>query len=62
MLTGIVRVCPDCRADRIFVTTDDCDAEGCDYCCASCGAAVLIDPICSATTTDVWTDTAVRVA
>ncbi len=46
MLTGIVRVCADCRAERIFVAIDDCDADGCDYCCTSCGAAVLIDPVC----------------
>ncbi len=46
MLTGIVRECPDCRDERILVLVDDCDADGCDYCCTTCGAAVLIDPIC----------------
>jgi hypothetical protein len=46
MLTGIARDCPDCHDERIFVLVDDCDADGCDYCCTVCGAAVLIDPVC----------------
>ena len=48
MLTGIVRMCPDCHEDRILVLVGDCDADGCDYCCTTCGAAVFIDPVCDA--------------
>lgn len=44
MLSGVVRACPDCLDERIFVSTDDCGADGCEYCCTTCGAAVLIDP------------------
>jgi hypothetical protein len=46
MRSGIVQVCPDCRDQRIFVSIDECDADGCDFACTTCGAAVLIDPIC----------------
>ncbi len=46
MRSGIVQMCPDCRGERIFVSIDECDADGCEFCCTSCGAAVLIDPIC----------------
>ena len=46
MLTGIVGSCPDCRDERILVLVGDCDADGCDYCCTTCGAGVLIDPVC----------------
>jgi hypothetical protein len=45
MLTGVARPCPDCHADRIFVPVDDdCDRSACEYCCTTCGAAMLIDP------------------
>jgi hypothetical protein len=44
MLTGVARGCPDCQGERIFVPVDDCDGDVCEYCCTSCGAAVLIDP------------------
>jgi hypothetical protein len=57
MLSGIVRVCSDCGDERIFVSIDECEAEGCEFCCTSCGAAMLIDPLC-----DVTTVTARRVA
>lgn len=40
MLSGVVRVCPDCRDERILLPADDAVA----YCCTSCGAAVVIDP------------------
>jgi len=46
MLSGILQVCADCRDERIFVPIDECDADGCEFCCTTCGAAVLIDPIC----------------
>lgn len=46
MLSGIVRACPDCRDERIFVPVEECDGDGCDFCCTSCGAAVMIDPVC----------------
>ena len=46
MLTGVVRHCPDCAGDRIFVAPQGCDemSGGCDFCCTDCGAALLIDP------------------
>lgn len=46
MLSGILRPCTDCLDDRIFVPINDCDSDGCDFCCATCGAAVTIDPVC----------------
>ncbi len=46
MLSGVARDCPDCRDERIFVPVDECDGEGCEFCCTSCGAAVIIDPVC----------------
>jgi hypothetical protein len=48
MLSGTVRVCPDCRGERIFVSIDECASDGCEFCCTSCGAAVLVDPVCDA--------------
>ena len=45
MLTGLVRPCPDCGDARIFVSTDECGDDRCEFCCTSCGAAVLIDPL-----------------
>ncbi len=44
MLSGVVRTCPDCLDDRIFVSIDEYDTDSCEFCCTSCGAAVLIDP------------------
>ena len=50
MLRGVVRPCPDCANDRIFVpVADDCDRDACEFCCTSCGAAVLIDPVLEVT-------------
>jgi len=43
MLSGVVRDCPDCAAERIFVATDDGPDPGVAYCCATCGAAILVD-------------------
>jgi hypothetical protein len=46
MLSGVVRSCPDCHDERIFLpagafpTEDESGA----YCCTVCGAALLIDP------------------
>jgi hypothetical protein len=42
MLRGVVRGCPDCHDDCIFVPTAAPD-DG-EYCCTMCGAALLIDP------------------
>jgi hypothetical protein len=44
MLTGVVRPCPDCHGERIFMPAEACDGDVCDYCCTTCGAAVMIDP------------------
>jgi hypothetical protein len=47
MLSGVVRSCPDCHDDRIFLPAGAFpadDAEGGAYCCTVCGAALLIDP------------------
>lgn len=49
MLSGIAAACPDCRAERIFMPVEECDGEGCEFCCTSCGAAVMIDPVCDYT-------------
>lgn len=48
MMSGVVRVCPDCAVDQIFVPVDDTadaphDLSACAYCCAGCGAAILVD-------------------
>lgn len=45
MLSGVVRSCPDCAAERIFVTTDECRDDRFEFCCTTCGAALLIDPV-----------------
>ncbi|MBA3265442.1 MAG: hypothetical protein H0T14_03590 [Nocardioidaceae bacterium] len=44
MASGVVRACPDCIGERIFVSTDECAGEACEFCCTECGAAILIDP------------------
>ena len=44
MLSGIAHICPDCLDRRLFVPVDECDGEGCEFCCTSCGAAIAIDP------------------
>jgi hypothetical protein len=46
MRTGIVQVCSDCAGERIFVSISECDADRCEFCCTTCGAAVVIDPVC----------------
>lgn len=52
MLSGVVRPCPDCADERIFVPVlEDCDRDACEFCCTSCGAAVLIDPVLEAAVT-----------
>jgi hypothetical protein len=45
VMWGVARECPDCGDDQIFVPVDD-DPSGRDtgaYCCATCGAAILVD-------------------
>jgi hypothetical protein len=42
MLTSVVRTCPDCIDERVFVAIDP-DAAF-EYACADCGAAIMIDP------------------
>jgi hypothetical protein len=44
MLSGVARFCPDCLDHSVFVPVDDCDRDRCEYCCAACGAAIVIDP------------------
>lgn len=46
MLTGVVRPCPDCADERIFVAPDTLHeaSAGADFACTDCGAALLIDP------------------
>jgi hypothetical protein len=45
MLTGVIRPCPDCAGERIFVAPDPChDAYGAEFACTDCGAALFIDP------------------
>jgi hypothetical protein len=48
MLSGVVRLCPDCDADQIFMPADDAsetphDLSASAYCCTACGAAILVD-------------------
>ena len=48
MLSGVVRVCPDCDVDQIFMPVDDGaetphDLSASAYCCTACGAAILVD-------------------
>jgi hypothetical protein len=43
MLRGVVRHCPDCRDDQMFVPVEDCDGGACEFCCTTCGAAILVD-------------------
>ena len=46
MLQGVARPCPDCVDERIFVPVEeDCGRDACQFCCTSCGAAVVIDPV-----------------
>ena len=56
MLTGLVRPCPDCGDARIFVSTDECGDDRCEFCCSTCGAAVLIDPLFRETSFDAGTN------
>ncbi|MEJ7706706.1 MAG: hypothetical protein WKF82_05085 [Nocardioidaceae bacterium] len=44
LLDGVVRACPDCLGDRIFVSVE-CEGDHCEFCCTTCGAAVMIDPL-----------------
>ena len=43
MLSGVVRSCADCGDERLFVPIESTDDDA--YCCTSCGAAVLVDPL-----------------
>lgn len=45
MLSGVAHICPDCLEQRIFVPADECDIDRCEFCCTSCGAAIVIDPL-----------------
>jgi hypothetical protein len=44
MLSAVARFCPDCRAQTVFLPVDDCDGDRCEFCCTSCGAAIVVDP------------------
>ncbi len=48
MMSGVVRECPDCDVDQIFMPVDDApevphDISASAYCCMTCGAAILVD-------------------
>ncbi len=48
MMSGVVRECPDCDVDQIFMPVDEGsdhphDLSASAYCCTSCGAAILVD-------------------
>lgn len=48
MLSGVVRGCPDCADEQIFMPVDDGtetphDLSASAYCCSACGAAILVD-------------------
>jgi hypothetical protein len=44
MLSGVARFCPDCLDESLFLPVDECEGDHCEFCCTSCGAAILIDP------------------
>jgi hypothetical protein len=44
LLIVVARPCPDCTDERLFVPADADQADGGEYCCTWCGAALLIDP------------------
>jgi hypothetical protein len=44
MLSAVARFCPDCLDQSLFLPVDDCEGDRCEYCCTSCGAAIVIDP------------------
>lgn len=44
MLSGVARFCPDCLGQSLFLPVDDCEGDRCEFCCTSCGAAIVIDP------------------
>jgi hypothetical protein len=46
MLSAVARFCPDCGHQSLFVPVDDCDCDSdrCEFCCTSCGAAIMVDP------------------
>ncbi len=46
MVGSVVSGCADCGGERIFVPVDDsCGGGACEFCCTTCGAAILIDPL-----------------
>lgn len=48
LLESVVSACADCGGERIFVPVDDdCGGGACEFCCTTCGAAILIDPLIS---------------
>jgi len=48
MAFGVVGACADCRDDRLFVPVDDDVSYLGEFCCTSCGAAIVIDPLLTA--------------
>jgi hypothetical protein len=45
LLDAVTRHCPDCGDERIFVAADCERPEACEFCCTTCGAALLVDPL-----------------
>jgi len=46
LLESVVSACPECGGDRIFVPVDDeCGTGACEFCCTTCEAAIVIDPL-----------------
>lgn len=43
MISGVLAFCVDCGDERIFMPVDEgCDHDGCEFCCATCDAAVFM--------------------
>lgn len=45
MISGVALDCPDCAMVTIFVPVDEECTDRCAFCCTSCGAAMLVDPL-----------------
>jgi len=45
MTLGVVGACDDCRDERLLVPVDDGSGYLGAFCCTTCGAATLIDPL-----------------
>lgn len=46
LLKSVVSACAECGGERIFMPVDDeCGGGACEFCCTTCEAAILINPL-----------------